>query len=77
MDRGVRWVRLAGTYRQRENAKETTPATQADVLKLSQTVTSLASKVGLLGRRRSAEGGGYQQPRQVDRDGGRIIGRPY
>jgi hypothetical protein len=43
-----RWE-LKREQAEREAAKETTPATQADVSKLSQSITSLANKVGLMG----------------------------
>jgi hypothetical protein len=49
-----RWE-LKREQQQREAAAIITPASKADVSKLSQSITSLASKVGLLGRRRSAE----------------------
>ena len=57
--------------------------------KLSQSIASLASKVGLLGRRRAAEqespeeyarayGGSYHQPRDYVRNsGGYVIRGPY
>lgn len=68
---------------QREAEAVITPASKADVSKLSQSITSLASKVGLLGRRRSAEqesseeyarnyGSGIRY-----RNSGQIIGGPY
>jgi hypothetical protein len=70
--------------RSEEAAKETTPATQADVSKLSQSVTSLASKVGLLGRRRSEQ---RESPEEYARaygdsgvrirSGGPVVRGPY
>ena len=38
-------------HAEREKAKETTPATQADVSKLTQTITQLKSKLHALGGR--------------------------
>jgi hypothetical protein len=53
------------------------PATKGDVAKLSQSVASLASKVGLLGRRRSAKQD-YPPQRDYVRNSGRYIVRgPY
>ena len=49
-----RWE-LKREQQQREAEAIITPASKADVSKLSQSITSLASKVGMLGRRRSAE----------------------
>ena len=61
------------------------PASKADVSKLSQSITSLASKVGLLGRRRAEQresspeeyarkcGDGYHQPRNYVRNSGGYI----
>lgn len=66
-----------------------TPATKADVSKLSQSIASLASKVGSLGRRRAEQletpqeyarnyGGGSNQGSSVHfRNGGGIIRGPY
>jgi hypothetical protein len=62
---------------EREKAKETTPATVSDMDKLVQKVQQLASKVGILGRRRSADQG-YHQPRNYVRNsGGYVIRGPY
>ncbi len=62
---------------EREKAKETTPATQADVSKLAGKVGSLTSAVNLLKRRRSAEQD-YHQPRDYVRNSGGYITRgPY
>jgi hypothetical protein len=77
---------------EREKAKETAPATQADVSKLSQSITSLASKVGMMGRRRSAEQVSPGAPRRREspekyaraygsgvrfRNGGPVVRGPY
>ena len=64
------------------------PASKGDVRKLSQSIASLASKVGILGRRRSAEQDysqpqnyraeqGYHEPRNYTRNSGQIVRGPY
>jgi hypothetical protein len=83
-----RWE-LKREQQQREAEALITPASKADVSKLSQSITSLASKVGLLGRRRSEQletpeeyarnyGDGYHSPRNYVRNtGGHILRGPY
>jgi hypothetical protein len=80
---------LKQQQQQREAEALITPASKADVSKLSQSVTSLASKVGLLGRRQSEEqdsSGRRESPEEYARaycsgvrmrNGGGIIRGPY
>ncbi len=76
-----RWE-LQREHREADAKALITPASKADVSKLSQTISSLANSVNLLKRRRSEsvapEQGYSQQPRYYVRNsGGQITRGPY